>query len=59
MRRSSWYFSLELHQSVAVVESSLGIVDGARADNDKQSALGILALDNGNGFITALDDCVS
>lgn len=50
-------FFLQLHQSVTVFERHLGVVDRAWADDDEETAfVGVGTLDNGNGFLTALED---
>jgi len=50
---------LQRHQPVAVLEGSFGVVDGARANDDQQSAIGIFALHDGDGFIAPLQDRLS
>lgn len=50
---------LEHHQTIAVLERGLGVVNRARANDDEQPALGVFALDNGDSFIAGLDDSLS
>lgn len=47
---------LGLEQEVAVGEGSLGVMDGARADDDKKPVLLIGLVDNGDDFVTALQN---
>lgn len=50
-------FLFQLHQSVAVFERHLGVVDRAGADDDEETALiSVGTLNDGNGFLTALED---
>lgn len=49
---------LFLQEKIAVGEGGRGVVDGTRADNDEQSLLLVGAVDNSNGLIAALDDCL-
>ena len=46
---------LELQQAVAVLEGSLGVVDGAGADDDHQAALVIATVNDVSCFIAGLD----
>ena len=46
---------LELEQAVAVLKGGLGVVDGAGADDDHQTALGIAAVDDVGGFVACLN----
>lgn len=50
-------FLLQLQKLVAVFEGHGGVVDGAGSDDDKETVLvGVCALDDGNGLLTALHD---
>lgn len=50
-------FLLQLQKLVAVFEGHGGVVDGAGSDDDEETVfVGVCALNDGNGFLTALHD---
>jgi hypothetical protein len=47
---------LHRDEAVAVLERRLGVVDGAWPNDDEQPALGVFALDDGDGLIAPGED---
>lgn len=47
---------LQFQKAIGVIESSGRVVDGARADDDKQTLLRVCAIDDGDDIVTSGKD---